>query len=154
MIRHILIPTDGSKLAENAAKHGMKLAKALGARVTGLHVIPPFHSFTYRSQMLLTYHVALAEDTEAEYKRATSACAKKLLLTIKRAADAAGVACDTIQASNDQPFKAIIDAARKKGCDLIVMASHGHAAIGGILLGSETQKVLTHSHIPVLVYRL
>ena len=153
MIRHILIPTDGSKLADNAAKHGVKLAKALGAKVTGLHVTPPFHSFTYRSQMLLTYHVALSEDSEAEYKRATSACAKKLLLAINRAADALGVSCETVQTSNDQPFKSIIEVARRKACDLILMASHGHAAIGGILLGSETQKVLTHSHIPVLVYR-
>lgn len=153
MIRHILIPSDGSKLSENAIKHGMKLAKALGAKVTGLHVIPPFHSFTYRSQMLLTYHVALSEDSEAEYKRATSACAKKLLQTIKRAAEVEGVLCDTIQASNDQPSNAIIDAARKKSCDLILMASHGHAGLGGVLLGSETQKVLTHSRIPVLVYR-
>ena len=153
MIRHILIPSDGSTLSEKAVRQGVKLAKALGAKVTALHVIPRFHAFTYRSQMLLTYHVALAEDSEIEFKRATSACAQTLLQTIKRAAAAAGVACDTVQTSSDQPFNAIIDVARKKDCDLILMASHGHGGIAGVLLGSQTQKVLTHSHIPVLVYR-
>jgi nucleotide-binding universal stress UspA family protein len=153
MTRHILIPTDGSRLSDEAIKQGIALAKALGAKVTGVHIVPPFHAFTYRAQMLLTYQVALAKDSEAEYNRATSSCAKRLLLTIKRAGAAAGVSCDTVQASSDQPFEAIIDIATKKHCDLILMASHGHAAIGGILLGSETQKVLTHSDIPVLVYR-
>ncbi len=153
MIRHVLIPSDGSKRSENAINHGVKLAKVLGAKVTGVHVIPPFHSFTYRSQMLLTYHVALSEDSESGYKQATGECAKKILQTIKRAALAGGVSCDTITATDDQPFRAILEVAKKKGCDLIVMASHGHSGIGAVLIGSETQKVLTHSQIPVLVYR-
>ncbi|MDR3387593.1 MAG: universal stress protein [Rudaea sp.] len=153
MIRHILIPSDGSERSDAAIKHGVRFAKALGAKVTGVHVIPPFHSFTYRSQMLLTYHVALPEDSEAGYKRATGECAKKILQAIKRAASAEGVSCDTIKVIDDQPFKAILEVAGKKGCDLIVMASHGHSGIGAVLLGSETQKVLTHSQIPVLVYR-
>jgi nucleotide-binding universal stress UspA family protein len=153
MIRHILIPTDGSKLSERAILHGMKLAKALGAKVTGLHVIPRFHSFTYRTQTLLTYRVALPEDSEAAYKQTTDACAKKLLQFITRAAANADVACDTLHVSDDQPFRAIIGTAKKKGCDLILMASHGHSGIGGLLLGNEAQKVLTHSHIPVLIYR-
>ena len=153
MIRHILIPSDGSKRSENAIKHGVKLAKVLGAKVTGVHVIPPFHSFTYRSQMLVSYHVALSEDSEVEYKRETSECAKKILESIKRAASAERVLCDTIQVTDNQPFKAILEVAKKKGCDLIVMASHGHGEISSVLLGSETQKVLTHSQIPVLIYR-
>lgn len=153
MIRHILIPSDGSKLSESAIKHGMKFAKALGAKVTGLHVIPRFHSFTYRSQMLLTYQVVLSDDSETGYKAETNECAKKILQPFKRVAATEGVVCDTMQVNGDRPFQAIIDAAGKKGCDLILMASHGHAGISGVLLGSETQKVLSHSQIPVLVYR-
>jgi nucleotide-binding universal stress UspA family protein len=153
MIRHILIPTDGSKLSERAVEQGIKLARTLGAKVTGLHVIPRFHSFTYRAQMLLTYHMPLPQDSEAAYKVATSACAKKLLQFVKRAAANADVPCDTVHVSDDQPFKAIIGIAKKKGCDLILMASHGHGGVGGLLLGNEAQKVLTHSHIPVLIYR-
>jgi nucleotide-binding universal stress UspA family protein len=153
MIRHILIPTDGSKLSENAVKQGVKLAKTLCARVTGLHVIARFHQFTYRSQVLLNYHTALPEDSEAGYKAVTVAQAKKFLQFIARACAAARVPCDTLHVSDDQPFKAIIATAEKKGCDLITLASHGRGGIDSILLGSETQKVLTHSHIPVLVYR-
>ena len=153
MIRHILIPTDGSKLSERTVEQGIKLARALGAKVTGLHVIPRFHSFTYRTQVMLTYHVALPQDSESAYKATTNASAKKLLQFIKRAAANANVACDTLHVSDDQPFRAIIGTAKKKGCDLILMASHGHGGIGGILLGNEAHKVLTHSHIPVLIYR-
>ncbi len=153
MIRHILIPTDGSKRSEKAIEQGMKFAKALNAKVTGLHVIPSFHAFTYRAQTLLTYHVALPEDSEAAYTQVTRACAKEFLQFIKRAAEKEDVACNTLHVRDDEPFKAIIATAKKKGCDLILMASHGHSGISGVLLGSEAQKVLTHSHIPVLIYR-
>lgn len=153
MIRHILIPTDGSKRSERAVEQGMKFAKAFGAKVTGLHVIPRFHAFTYRTQVLLSYHTALPEDSETTYKQITRACAKEFLQFIKRAAEKENVACDTLHVRDDEPFNAIIATAKKKGCDLILMASHGHGGISGILLGSEAQKVLTHSHIPVLIYR-
>lgn len=153
MIRHILIPTDGSKLSERAVEHGIKLARALGAKVTGLHVIPRFHAFTYRAQVMLTYHVALPQDSKAAYTTMTGACAKKILQFVKRAAANADVPCDTLQVSDDQPFLAIIATAKKKRCDLILMASHGHSGLSGILLGNEAQKVLTHSHVPVLIYR-
>ena len=153
MIRHILVPTDGSKRSESAIKQAVKLAKALRARITSVHVIPPFHQFTYRTQMLLSYHVALPEDSETAYNKATASEATKILQVAVRAAQAAGVDCDTIQVKDDQPYKAILAVAKRKGCDLIMMASHGHGGIGAVLLGSETQKVLTHSQIPVLVYR-
>jgi len=153
MFRHILIASDGSKLSEKAVKYGLNLAKTLGAKVTGLHVIPKFHSFTYRAQMQLSYHTALTDDSAAGYKAATHECARKFLQTIKQAAATGGVTCDTVETYEDQPFKAIIEVAGKKDCDLILMASHGHSGVAGVLLGSETQKVLTHSHIPVLVYR-
>jgi nucleotide-binding universal stress UspA family protein len=153
MIRHILLPTDGSQRSRNAIRYGIKLARALRARVTGLHVIPPFHPFTYRPQMLLAYHAALAEDSEAAYRQATLAFARRYLQVIARAAAAAGVRCRTLHIEDDQPFQAILATAKKQRCDLILMASHGYSGIGAVLLGSETQKVLTHSPIPVLVYR-
>ena len=153
MTRHILISTDGSKLSENAIKQGVALAKALQAKVTVLHVIPPFHAFTYRSQMLLTYHMALAEDSEAAYQAATASQAERILQSAKRTATAAGVSCSTIHVTDDQPYRAILDTVRKKKCGMIVMASHGHGGLEGILLGSQTQKVLVHTSVPVLVCR-
>ena len=151
MFRHILIPTDGSEASARAIKQGMQLASALGVKVTGVHVIPSFHPFTYRSQMLLTYRRALPEDSEAAYTAATLSCAKEFLRAIKHAASAAGVPCDTVHAHEDQAYKAIVATAKKRRCDLIFMASHGRGGVAGILLGSETQKVLVHSDIPVLV---
>jgi nucleotide-binding universal stress UspA family protein len=153
MTRHILISTDGSKLSENAIKQGVALAKALQAKVTVLHVIPQFHAFTYRSQMLLTYHTALAEDSEAAYQSATAIHADRILQVAKRIATSAGVSCSTIHVTGDQPFQAILDTAKKKKCDMIVMASHGHGGLEGVLLGSQTQKVLVHTCVPVLVCR-
>ena len=79
--------------------------------------------------------------------------ADQVLAQAAQAAQAAGVACDTASAISDHPFEAIVKVAVEKGCDLIVMASHGRKGLRGFLLGSETQKVLTHSTIPVLVYR-
>ena len=145
MFKHILLPTDGSKLSEKSIKHGMRMAKALKAKVTALHVTPRFHTFPYQAEML--------EATREEYEAASTEHSKGYLNFVKRVASGADVECDVVQASSDQPFKEIIKAAQKKGCDLILMASHGRRGIEGFLLGSETQKVLTHSQIPVLVYR-
>ena len=153
MFRHILVPIDGTKASEKAAKSALKLAHSLGARVTAVHVIPKFHAFTYRAQLMLSYHATLAEDSPAGYKAATRIGAGKLLRVVTRAAEAAGVKCDTLEVDGDRPFAAIVDAATKKRCDLIVMASHGRSGMSAVLLGSETQKVLTHSAVPVLVVR-
>jgi len=145
VFKHILLPTDGSQLSELAIRRGMEFAKSVNARVTGLCVIPAFHVFTYKTEML--------EDTEAEYAKDSSAHAAKNLATVTNAAKAAGVQCDTSSVISDRPYEAIIKAAEDKGCDLIMMASHGRSGMSGVLLGSETQKVLTHTGIPVLVYR-
>jgi len=153
MIRHILLPTDGSGLSQRAVRNGVRLAKSLGARVTGVHVIPEFHQFTYRSQMLLSYHVGLPEDSEEAYLAATAARAKDVLQFVKKTAAAAGVRCDVLSIRHDQPFRAIIDTATRKRCDLIFMASHGHSGIKGVILGSEAHKVLVHSSLPVLIWR-
>jgi nucleotide-binding universal stress UspA family protein len=93
------------------------------------------------------------EDPAAEYQARVTAEADETLRIAASAAKAAGVACDTLQVEDDRPYKAIIDTAGSKGCDLIVMASHGRHGISALLLGSETVKVLTHCNIPVLVHR-
>jgi nucleotide-binding universal stress UspA family protein len=146
MYAHILIPTDGSELAGLAVQHGVALAKKIGAKVSVLTVTPPFHTFTTDAQMI--------EDTPAQYETRTRAQAEKVLAAAAQAAEAAGVVGEVERVEHEHPYQAIIDAAKSKGCDLIVMASHGRRGVSAILLGSETVKVLTHSNIPVLVHRL
>jgi nucleotide-binding universal stress UspA family protein len=145
MYTNILIPTDGSQLAGKAVQHGLALAKRIGAKVVALTVLPPFHTFTTDAQMI--------EDTPAEYKSRTQKHADKILGAVAAAAQAAGIACEIVQAEHEHPYQAIIDTAASKGCDLIVMASHGRHGISAIVLGSETVKVLTHCKVPVLVHR-
>jgi len=145
MYTNILTPTDGSELAAKAVEHGIALAKRIGAKVTVLTVLPPFHTFTTDTQMI--------EDTPAQYKARMREHAEKTLGAAAHAAQAAGIACETVQVEHEHAYQAIIDTAVSKGCDLIVMASHGRHGISAIVLGSETIKVLTHSKIPVLVYR-
>jgi len=145
MYTNILMPTDGSELAGKAVQHGIALAKRIGAKATVLTVSPPFHTFTTDTQMV--------EDTPAQYKARMQENAEKILGAVAVAAQAAGVACETVQVEHEHPYRAIIDTAELRGCDLIVMASHGRHGISAILLGSETVKVLTHCKVPVLVHR-
>jgi nucleotide-binding universal stress UspA family protein len=145
MFKHILLPTDGSAASEDAVRKCMQFAKEIGAKVTGFHVMPEFHVFTYQAEML--------EDTSDEFRKESEAHAQKYLGVVEKFAGEAGVPCKVATAIGDHPHQAIIDAAARHGCDLIVMASHGRKGIKGLLMGSETQKVLTHSQMPVLVYR-
>lgn len=145
MFKHILLPTDGSELSEMAIRQGVRFAKESNARITGVCVTHAFH--------VLAVDAAMLQDTEEQYLAATRAQAKKHLAMLERTAAEEGVACDTVVESSDHPYEAIIRAAESKGCDLILMASHGRRGVKALLLGSETQKVLTHSRIPVLVYR-
>lgn len=145
MFKHVLLPTDGSRLSEKSVKQGIRLAKSLNARVTALHVIPKYHSFPYDGDVV--------EWSRDDYERAGEKRASVFLRTVKKIAASAGVECDTVHATSDQPYAEIIRTAEKKACDLILMASHGRRGLAGFLLGSETQKVLTHSKTPVLVYR-
>ena len=138
MYTHILIPTDGSELAGKAVQHGMALAKLIGAKVTLLTVLPP-EMITTDTQMNEIRKERMQKDAE------------EILGAVVM--QAAGFACETIQVEHEDPYQAIIDTADSKGCDLIVMASHGRRGISAIVLGSETVKVLTHCKIPVLVYR-
>jgi nucleotide-binding universal stress UspA family protein len=145
MYTNILIPTDGSQLAGKAIQHGIELAKRIGAKITVLTVVQPFRTLTTDTQMI--------EDTPVRYKARMQDDAGKILDSVAVAAKMAGVSCETVQAEDEHPYRAIIDAAKSKGCDLIVMASHGRHGISALVLGSETVKVLTHCKIPVLVHR-
>jgi nucleotide-binding universal stress UspA family protein len=145
MYKHILIPIDGSELARKAIPYGIALAKAVGAKVTGITVTIPFHVFAIDPDTLT--------DTSGSYNKRMTAVAAKYLGHVKDAAATAGVSCNVIHAEHEHPYQAIIDAANKNGCDLIVMASHGRRGVSALVLGSETVKVLTHSTVPVLVYR-
>ena len=145
MFKHILIPTDGSDLSRKAILYGVQLAKESGAKVTGLTVTEPY-------QVAGMDTVFIPSD-QGDYEEQARVLSEKAMEQVKMAANAAGVPCETIREVHDQPYRAIIDAAQALGCDLIVMASHGRRGISALLLGSETAKVLTHSTIPVLVYR-
>ena len=148
MFKHILIPTDGSKLALKGAKAGVKLASALGARVTALFVVQPYFPAMYGEAAI--YVPALSPQ---EYKKASAQAAKKALAAVEAQARAAGVACSALSVSDPQPWGGILRVARSKRCDAIALASHGRGALGGLILGSEAQRVLAHSKIPVLVTR-
>ena len=145
MFSHVLLPTDGSALSEAANLEGIRLAKQSNFKVTGISVMPKFHVFTLNVMML--------EDTKAQFLIETRKQAEKNLATLQRAAAEEGVSCETVVEVSDHPYEAIIRTANARGCDLILMASHGRRGVQGMLLGSETQKVLTHTKIPVLVYR-
>ena len=146
MYRHILIPTDGSKLAHNAIVHGLLLAKTVGAKVTVLTVEASFNPSDVPAS-----RVNLMSAAFEEYAKHASEHAASILNAAADDAKAEGVQCETMQVIQDHPYKAIVAAAKDNGCDLIVMASHGRGGIAAIVLGSVTAKVLTHTSIPVLV---
>jgi nucleotide-binding universal stress UspA family protein len=147
VFKHILIPTDGSPASGRAVAAGVELAKSLGARVTGLYAAPPATPIVFGKAVPKRY---MSPD---EHAAAIDREAKRYLGAIAEAAAAAGVACETIQATSDYPAETILETARKRKCDLVFMASHGHRGLAAVLLGSETNKVLTHAKIPVLVHR-
>ena len=147
MFNTILVPTDGSKLSQKAVEEAMLLAKVTGAKLVVLHVYSrfpgsPYGTFEPAGDMLAEDHV-----------RQHEADAGRIFAGIKNLASAAGVALDTALVESDDVYKQIIGVAKKKKCDLICMASHGRRGLAGVVLGSETHKVLTHSTIPVLVMR-
>lgn len=145
MFKHLLLPTDGSDFSAAAVQKGLRLASSLGARVTFFNAIPEYQTVSHQS--------VLADDSRDRFAKDCQTQGDQVLAEAAQAAQAAGVACDTVSAISDHPFEVIVKVAVEKGCDLIVMASHGRKGLRGFLLGSETQKVLTHSTIPVLVYR-
>ena len=148
MYKHILVPTDGTKLSARAVRAAVELAKTCGAKITGVYVIPPYMPPVYSEGMLY-----VADIGPQRHKELMAKAAKKALDALGAEARRAKVASASAAPLADQPWEGILKTARAKRCDLIVMASHGRRGIAGLLLGSETTKVLTHSKIPVLVCR-
>ena len=147
MFKHILIPTDGSNVAAKAIDAGVRLAAEMGAKVTGFHAEQP------RPLHLHVKGYAVEKDLVAELDRRSHQFAERCVAQIEDAAKADGVPFEAVVVKSTCPYEAIIQAALERNCDAIFMASHGHRGLDGLLLGSVTQQVLTHSKIPVLVFR-
>ena len=147
MFKQILVPTDGSKLSQKAIRTAVRLAKATGAAVTGAYLIAPYIPPHGEAA------IYVAGISARRYKEVTQREARKALAAIEVEAGTAGVPYRNVSLTAYTPWEGIIRIARRKKCDLIVMASHGRRGLRGLLLGSETVKVLTHSKIPVLVCR-
>ena len=148
MFKHILLPTDGSKFADRAITQGMKLAKSMGAKITLFSVAPDFLMIAGD-----VFAVPASIKLRQRYDWEARQRAEKMLAAIERRAARAGLKVESVVAVSDLPYQEIIKIARKRKCDLIVMASHGRRGLSRLLLGSETVKVLTHSRIPVRVVR-
>lgn len=147
MYKHILIPTDGSNVAEKAVAAGIDFARESGARVTLFTAVPEYELPT-ASQVLSGEFVSVEE-----HARNSGAKAKDVLAPATQQASAARVEFDTDYVQSDEPWRAIVDAAKRHGCDAIFMASHGRKGLAALWHGSQTREVLTHSSLPTLVYR-
>jgi nucleotide-binding universal stress UspA family protein len=147
MFKHLLVPTDGSALSTDTVKRAVAFAKEAQAKVTFVYAKPEYPIAFYGEGALIdpTSPEKFAELAEKQ--------AQEVLGAAVKSAQESGVTAATVSTTNDVPYEAIISTAEAEGCDLIFMASHGRRGISGLLLGSETQKVLTHSKVPVLVYR-
>ncbi|MGI9404809.1 MAG: universal stress protein [Hyphomicrobiaceae bacterium] len=143
MYKKILICTDGSELSSEAEQHGMALAKSLGAEVVAVSVTPS------------VYYGMVGEGLAyaGELQRQALDNAKKFLERVTTLGKEAGISVDTVNASDRSPYMGIVETADEKNCDLIVMASHGWRGFTQLLLGSEAKMVITHSKVPVLIYR-
>ncbi|MGB8338270.1 MAG: universal stress protein [Burkholderiales bacterium] len=147
MFKHILLPTDGSERSEFTTAKGVEMARQMGARVTALHVMPTYPLIAYVDWG------PIDPVTEERFQQEAKQRAEMYLNNVSNAAKNAGVPSTTESRSSDHPWEAIIAVAKEKQCDLIFMASHGRRGLAGLLMGSETNKVLTHTDIPVLVWR-
>jgi nucleotide-binding universal stress UspA family protein len=147
MFRRILVPTDGSAPARRAIKRAVQFAREQKARVIGFYVGPPWQLPMYSE------YVPPELLSPKEHNAAVKKTAARYLGEVKKAARAAGVACSVRYVLGAHPYDEIVKEARRRGCDLIAIASHGRRGISRLLLGSETSKVLAHSGIPVLVCR-
>lgn len=147
MYRHILVPSDGSELAAKAIHTAIGLAKSVAARITGVYAVPEY--IPPVDAMVPVYQFP----SKDEYERQAAAEADVVLRNLASACAAADVPCELVHGIDSHPYRLILATASERGCDLIVMASHGRRGISAMLLGSETQKVLTHGDTPVLVVR-
>ena len=147
MYKHILVPIDGSKLSNKAIEHAAGLAKDLGAKITAFYASPDYPLPMYADGAV--YEPV----SKKEYAELAAKEAKKVLDAAVKKIESSGVSCSSVHAIAAAPWEAILAAAKKQKADAIVMASHGRRGVSALLLGSETQKVLTHSKLPVVVVR-
>jgi nucleotide-binding universal stress UspA family protein len=145
VFQHILLPTDGSVASLGAARACIQFAAQVGARVTAVHVVPPLS--------LLTYEPIVTDKALKAYARNREERVRECLDPIAQLGRDASVPVTTVLLEGFEPYQAILAAARDHGCDLVMMSSHGRKGVRAYFLGSETQKLLTHSAIPVMVYR-
>ena len=145
MYKNMLIATDGSELAGKAIAAGFALARELGSAITVVTVTEPWTAY-------VSGEVGLAFPVD-EYEKSARESAAHILGGVSKLAHKAGLTCATIHAKDQYPSDGILETAKARGCDLIVMASHGRRGLGRLLLGSQTVRVLTHSNVPVLVCR-
>ena len=147
MYQHLLVPIDGTDLSTQIVGQAVEFARTLGARITFFHAVPD-HAASLRGEAEVVWSTS-----PDEFAYAFEGRARELLSKAESAARALGVPCSAASAVSDKPYEAILETARDAGCDLIYMASHGRRGVKAVLLGSETQKVLAHAKIPVLVHR-
>ncbi len=147
MFQHLLVPTDGSPLSQEAVTRAISFAKEAGARITFFCAVQPAPKMYYGMGAIFDTHAF------ATYRDNMQGAANEILDAAEKFAEEAGVPCSKALLVSEEPYEAIIEAATQHQCDLIFMASHGRRGVSGLLLGSETQKVLTHTAIPVLVHR-
>lgn len=145
MFKHLLVPTDGSPLSAKAARAAIEFAKVAGARITALSVAEPYP------------YSAMAESAylpdQTRYEKEMQDHAHRFVAEVAELASADGVPCDTRVGLSFSPYEEITATARDLGCDAIFMASHGRKGINRLFVGSETQKVLAHTMLPVMVFR-
>lgn len=147
MFKRILVPTDGSPLSEKAIDAAVEFAYANGGEIVAISVAEP-----YAYPLLAEGSATLPVDTK-EYEERVQELAQQYVQQVARHAQASNVACKTMVALSFRPYEEIIHAAKEFDCDVIFMASHGRKGLNKLFLGSETQRVLTHSTLPVLVFR-
>ncbi len=145
MYAHILIATDGSELAEKAVEQGLTLAKTLGSKATAITVTEP-----WTAAVSGEWAVALPA---IEYEKVAAINAQKILDRVSEAARRIGIACETVHVKDQFPAEGIVEEAKARGCDLIVMSSHGRRGLVKFVLGSQANRVLTHSTIAMLICR-
>jgi nucleotide-binding universal stress UspA family protein len=149
MYKHILLPTDGSPLSLKAAKDAAELAKSMKAKITALYVVPTFYPPYMGDGIAFSARDYSPDVHEARHDRFAAEAFAKVEATAARAK----VPVKRLKVTGDAPWRSIIDSAKARRCDVIVMASHGRGGVGTLILGSETNKVLAHSKTPVLVCR-
>ena len=147
MFKHILVPTDGSEFSQDTVRRAVSFAKDAGARITAFYAKPEYPVTYYGEGMLID------PTAPEQFAQLADEQAQTVLEFVEQLCEEAGVHCTKLTLVSDVPYEAIIEASKQAGCDLIFMASHGRRGLSALLLGSETNKVLTHTKIPVLVFR-